>query len=195
MSNSGNPAIPSGALPQKLPSTLGRRIRNYVLAAAGLFVVIQFPRPEKNTTPPAAGGGRDPLIAVGVPEDIRVVLKNSCFDCHSRNTRYPWYAEVQPVGWYINTHVRGGLRRLDFTVLPEYSDERLARRWDSVAEAVAFGSMPLPPYLRLHGDARLTAEEVTRLATWASEEAARLRTKARTERDAGRATLPPPSSR
>ncbi|AHF93249.1 hypothetical protein OPIT5_26560 [Opitutaceae bacterium TAV5] len=192
MSNSGNPAIPSGSLPQKLPSTLGRRIRNYALAASGLFLVIQFARPEKNITPPGAAGGPDPLGALGVPEDIQTVLKNSCFDCHSRTTRYPWYAEVQPVGWYINTHVRGGLRRLDFNAMPEYSSERLSRRWDSVSEAIAFGSMPLPAYLRLHGDARLTAEEVTRLATWASEEAARLRQKARTEREADGAALAPP---
>lgn len=189
MSTSGNPAIPSGALPQKLPSTLGRRILNYTLLAAGVLVAIQFIRPAKNAAPEPG----DPLAELGVPEDIRAILKNSCYDCHSPDTRYPWYAEVQPVGWYINTHIRGGLRRLNFTALPEYSTERLARRWDSISSAVAYGSMPLPSYLRFHDEARLTGEQTARLANWASDESTRLREKARTERQAGGASLPPPS--
>ncbi|MEZ4893253.1 MAG: heme-binding domain-containing protein [Saprospiraceae bacterium] len=49
-----------------------------------------------------------------VPNDVMAVLQPACMDCHSNNTRYPWYAEIQPVGLWLAGHVKGGKQHLNF---------------------------------------------------------------------------------
>ena len=78
----------------------------------GLFVVIQFIRPAQNTT--EGTPATDVCTQFNVPPDIKSVLHTACYDCHSDNTRYPWYAEVQPVGWWLTSHIKEAKRHLNF---------------------------------------------------------------------------------
>jgi hypothetical protein len=129
-----------------------------------VLVVIQFIRPERNAArgPSAnAMGNHFP-----VPASVQSVFERSCYDCHSDNTKYPWYAEVMPVGWWLAKHIRDGKRGLDFDQFGSYRAFRQYRRFNDIIEQVNKDEMPLPSYLLIHRYARLTAAEKSDLEQW-----------------------------
>lgn len=157
-----------------------RKVRRALLLAAAALVLIQFVRLPRNL---AASGEPMPLPErYQTTPDIRRILTASCFDCHSDHTRYPWYANVQPVGWVINAHVRGGRRHLDFTRFPDYTLRRGAEKLDQIADSVANGRMPHASYLRYHDEARLSPEEIRLVVDWAMNTADKLREENRASR-------------
>ncbi len=129
-----------------------------------IFVGIQFLRPGKNsTTAPqqAAIYNRYPAAA-----SVKAILAKACNDCHSNNTRYPWYAAVQPVGWWLDTHVKDGKGNLNFD---EFLQARVSEQNNQLEEAikeVKKGGMPLGSYTWIHTDARLTEPEKQELCNW-----------------------------
>ena len=68
------------------------------------FLFIQFFRPSKNVS--AAVAVNDISTKYTIPQDVHAVLKESCFDCHSNNSKYPWYNNIQPVAWYLADHIK-----------------------------------------------------------------------------------------
>ena len=79
-----------------------------------ILIVIQFIRPDKNESNDLT---YDVSTKYEVPDDVSHILQVSCNDCHSNKTEYPWYAEIQPVGWWLNNHVEDGKRHLNFSEL------------------------------------------------------------------------------
>jgi hypothetical protein len=134
-----------------------------LLLALGL-VVIQFIRPEKNkaTVPSESNIGR----AFVVPANVQKVLERSCYDCHSNNTVYPWYAEVQPVGWWLNKHIQDGKRGVNYDEYTSYRLMKQYRRFKDAIDKVEKDEMPLPSYLLIHRYARLSPEEKNELVQW-----------------------------
>ncbi|HEV8539405.1 MAG TPA: heme-binding domain-containing protein [Bacteroidota bacterium] len=141
-------------------------LKRIVMSLAGLLVVIQFIRPEKNVP------DGSPLNDIGgkftVPEDVVVVLRTSCYDCHSNETRYPWYAEIQPVGWWLNDHIHDAKEELNFSEFANYRPRRQYRKFEEITDQVKEGEMPLPSYLILHNDAKLSPAHKERLTGWAN---------------------------
>lgn len=131
-------------------------------------VVIQFFRPEKNLSA-VAPDRNDLLVMHPPPAAVGDVLKRACYDCHSDNTRYPWYAEVQPVAWWLDRHVREGKEHLNFSQFGGYSTKRQLHKLDELIGEVEDGKMPLASYKFVHADARLTAAEVDMLVAWAED--------------------------
>jgi hypothetical protein len=123
------------------------------------LVVIQLV-PVERTNPPVTS----PLIA---PERVAGILKRACYDCHSNETRWPWYAHVAPVSWLVADDVVKGRKELNFSVWGEYSKAKRSSKADSMAEQVEEGKMPLPKYVRVHGDAKLSPEDVKAIREWA----------------------------
>jgi hypothetical protein len=135
-----------------------------LLALAGLFVIFQFFRPTKNlSTAPSASGIASTFT---VPSDVQALLRRSCYDCHSNNTVYPWYAEVQPVGWWLNSHITHGKRMLNFDDFRAYPLFRQYHRFGDIIEQVTKDDMPLPSYLIIHRYAKLSPQEKTVLVDW-----------------------------
>ncbi|MDI1335187.1 MAG: heme-binding domain-containing protein [Lacunisphaera sp.] len=132
---------------------------------AGLFLLAQLVRPAKNDA--TGPGPNDMAKRFQVPVAVGQVLARACYDCHSNRTAYPWYAEVQPVAWWIGRHVSEGKRHLDFTQFAAYSDKRVAEKLKEIREEVTAGEMPLASYTWLHPQAKLTPEEVKLVADWA----------------------------
>jgi hypothetical protein len=129
------------------------------------LVVIQFIHPARNV---ASGPSPDDLsVKHPVPPDVRRTLEQACYDCHYDTTRYPWYASVQPVAWWLNYHVRAGKRHLNFSQFGTYPAKNAARKLGAISEEVRQGDMPLPSYTWLHPEARLTAEQKNQLTAWA----------------------------
>jgi hypothetical protein len=139
-------------------------IKIVLLLLAGALVLIQFLRPPRNiaeTAPP-----HDISMVIPAPPDIHAMLRTSCYDCHSSTTRYPWYAEVQPVGWWLNSHIQEGKRQLNFSEFGSYRPRRQYRKLEEIAEMVGEGEMPLPSYTLVHRDAKLTHEQRDKLLAW-----------------------------
>ena len=144
-------------------STLVKRI---LLGLLGLFVVIQFFQIDK--TNPTAPEGQDLITLMHPPEDVVQILKDACYDCHSHNTVYPWYANIQPVGWWLKGHVEEGREHLNYSTWAAYDADKRAHNAEESAEEVEEGHMPLKAYPLTHANARLSEEQRDRLALWFS---------------------------
>jgi hypothetical protein len=137
--------------------------------AIGVVIVLlaaQAYRPDKNV----AAGPSDRHISrvVSTPPEVEKILRTSCYDCHSNSTRYPWYAEVQPVGWFLNNHIVEGKRGMNFDEYASYRPFRQLRKLEQIRAEVEAGEMPLASYLMIHTGARLSSEQEDALMQWVS---------------------------
>ncbi len=130
------------------------------------FIIIQFFRPEKNKAEGISNNDISKLYPV--PEDVGSILKTSCYDCHSNNTVYPWYANVQPVAWWIGDHIEHAKKDLDFSEFTTYSIRRQYRKLEEVNDLVKKNEMPLDSYLWIHKDAKLSDGQKLIIANWVS---------------------------
>ncbi len=104
-----------------------------------------------------------------MPSRVEGILKNSCYDCHSNNTSYPWYNKIQPVAWYLGNHIAEGKKELNFNEFGSYSRRRQRSKLKAVANQIQDGEMPLKTYTFIHRDAKLTKEEKTMILNWVDE--------------------------
>lgn len=141
------------------------RNKKIMYAILGLLIVIQFIRPGRNE-------GNDGENAIekkyNVPNEVKVILKESCYDCHSNATRYPWYANIQPVGWWIQSHINEGKEHLNFSEFGTYAEKKAKHKFEEIEESMETGWMPLESYLYIHSDAALSAEQALAVKNWAS---------------------------
>jgi len=104
-----------------------------------------------------------------VPENVNNVLQTSCYDCHSNNTKYPWYNKIQPVAMYLDNHVEDGKKHFNFTEFASYSTKRQKKKLDEVADEVKGGEMPLSSYTLIHQDAKLSDADKKLVIDWANK--------------------------
>lgn len=142
----------------------------YVFAA--IFVGLQFFRPERNAA--AAPSSDDLIHRLAPPPHVRAVLQTSCYDCHSNQTKYPWYAELQPTAWLLDQHVRDGKRQLNFSTFGKLPTKQAKAALESCADEVSENRMPLKSYCWIHHDARLSDEEAQAVAAWFDQAARRV---------------------
>jgi hypothetical protein len=140
-----------------------RIVKHLMFGIVVLLVGVQLVRPAR-TNPPAT----NPL-AIGDPR-VESILRRSCFDCHSNETRWPWYSEVAPVSWQIARHVNDGRKKVNFS---DWNEEKAAKRLEEICEETKEGEMPVRGYLLLHREAVLSAEDVGALCGWSSSRLAR----------------------
>lgn len=139
--------------------------RKILWGAAVLFVTCQFFQPERNLSATTSVPD-DFIVKYSVPEPFRKQLQTACYDCHSNNTRYPWYTNVQPIGWWQQSHVNDGKEHLNLSEFGRYSEQRQADKVDAMIDELTFRTMPLKSYTFIHRDARLTKEQSNALADW-----------------------------
>lgn len=130
-----------------------------------LLVLLQFVRPNKNIHE----GDQPNNIAkkYQVPAEVDGIMKKACYDCHSNNTIYPWYSNIQPVGLWLNNHVNEGKGELNFDEFLTYSPKKAKHKLEEMVDVVKEGEMPLGSYTIIHKNADLTQEERVALTTWA----------------------------
>ncbi|MBM3412950.1 MAG: cytochrome C [Bacteroidetes bacterium] len=131
----------------------------------GALILIQFikPTPNQSSEPQANYIG----TKHEVPTNVKTILDKACMDCHSNNTRYPWYASVQPIAWWIANHIKDGKKHLNFD---EYTQRSLRYQYHKMEETVEMmeeKEMPLSSYTLTHTDARLSYEERVAIMDWA----------------------------
>ncbi|HET6274252.1 MAG TPA: heme-binding domain-containing protein [Bacteroidota bacterium] len=155
-------------------------LKPILLVLACLFIVLQFFRPPRNSA--GEGPAEDITTTHEVPQLVQDILQRSCYDCHSSSTEYPWYAQVQPVGWWLYSHISDAKEELNFSEFALYGVRRQYIKLQQIAERVADNEMPLPSYLLLHADAELSPDQKKMLITWAD-----------TARDSMKSRYPPDS--
>ena len=129
--------------------------RKIMLVLLAVLVIIQFIHPKKNK-------------AEGVqPADVKTILAKACYDCHSNNTRYPWYANLQPLHWWLEKHIKNGKKEINFDDYTNKSLRYQYHKMEEVIEQVKEGEMPLNSYTWIHKDAKLTTEEKAKITGWA----------------------------
>jgi hypothetical protein len=133
-----------------------------VLLAA---IALQFTNPSHRNPPIVPG--HDVLSGNAPPPAVAAMLKNSCYDCHSFETKWPWYSYVAPFSWYLARDVNAGRAMVNFSDWPHDDPRRARKRWRRIAEAVQNGEMPLPIYTRIHRQARLDEQQRADLVKWA----------------------------
>ena len=142
--------------------------KKILLGLLFVFIVIQFIRPTKN-----AG---DELLAtditrtIKVPDSIVNIFKTSCYDCHSNNTRYPWYVNIQPMGWLMANHIKEGKANLNFSEFGTYSKRKQANKLRAIAKSINDGSMPISSYTIMHTDSKLNEENKKLISDWVAHE-------------------------
>ena len=130
-----------------------------------VLIIIQFIRPAENHSDKVSSN--DITLHYWVPDTVRDILKQSCYDCHSNNTDYPWYNRIQPVAWWLNSHVRKGKKELNFSEFTAYAPARQIRKLKNTAHEVEESGMPLNSYLWIHIDAALDKGKKNILIWWA----------------------------
>lgn len=125
------------------------------------FVGIQFIPTERNQTDivPVT----DFMLVNNVPNNIKNKLQVSCYDCHSNNTKYPWYNKIQPVAWFLEEHIKDGKKELNFSEWESLSNRRKASKLRSIIKQIESGEMPLNSYTLIHKDAKLSSEETNEI--------------------------------
>lgn len=142
-------------------------------AFAVVFALLQFTNPPR-INPPAPPGG-DISTTNPPPPQIAALLRAACYDCHSDETKWPWYSHVAPASWLVVRDVNDGRERLNFSDWPRAVPEIAAKRLDRISEELDYKEMPPKKYTLIHADARLTDDQRKSLIQWADQESEKLK--------------------
>jgi hypothetical protein len=135
-------------------------------------VALQFSNPAH--TNPAIIPGHDMMASNAPPPRVAALLKSACYDCHSSETKWPWYSYVAPLSWPLVGHVNDARESFSFSEWPHDSPQRAHKKWNRIADAIEAKEMPLPSYLWIHRESRLTAQQREQVVEWARLESERL---------------------
>lgn len=129
-----------------------------------VFVGIQFIPSERNqnTIVPKT----DFMKVNNVPKNINIMLQTSCYDCHSKNTVYPWYNKIQPVAWFLESHINEGKKELNFNEYGNYSIRKQKSKLKAITSQIKSDDMPLSSYTIIHKNAILTKGNKVVLINW-----------------------------
>jgi hypothetical protein len=141
-------------------------------ALVAVFALLQITNPAR-TNPPLPPGG-DISATNPPPPQIAAQLRASCYDCHSDETKWPWYGHVAPASWLVVGDVNEGRRHLNLSDWPKDS-ERAAKKLERMSEELDYKEMPPAKYTIIHADARLTDDQRKALIQWADDTAAKLK--------------------
>jgi len=129
-----------------------------------VLVGIQWIPPTLNKS--KALNENDLFFNYSAPKEIELRIKSACYDCHSNNTLYPWYANIQPFRLIIDKHVVQGKKELNFNEFMLYSNRRKRSKLNSVINQIENKEMPLSSYQLLHSEAKLSEQDIIDMISW-----------------------------
>jgi len=132
-----------------------------------VFLIAQFFGPEKNKGDIASFDAF--LKETKPPEDVKLILKETCFDCHSDVTRYPWYDKITPVNYWLANHVKDGKKHFNVSNWEGNSVKRKDHKFEELIEMVEDKEMPLNSYTWTHSEAKLTDAQIASVVDWAKK--------------------------
>lgn len=134
------------------------KILLYFVVGFGLIQLIPV-----NTKNPKVNNQDNFINVEKTPPHIEEILKNACYDCHSNETQYPYYAHIAPVSWTISDHISKGRQYINLSIWGTYNADQKKGILTHSAETVKNGAMPIAGYMAQHPKARLTKEQRTEL--------------------------------
>jgi hypothetical protein len=137
-----------------------RWLRIALIVVAVIVLGIQAV-PVSRTNPPVAAD-------LQAPPEVHAILKRACYDCHSNQTKWPWYAYVAPVSWLVAKDVREGRKRMNFSNWGNYHPDKQEHKIEEIWEMVESGKMPLAVYRPMHPEAKLTDADRALIKEWAT---------------------------
>ena len=144
-------------------------IKKIALVLVIVFVAIQFIQPAHNKSGQVLPTDFTKLYAV--PTSVQTILQNACNDCHSNNTSYPWYSNIQPMAWIMRRHIDNGKEKLNFSEFGSYSSRRQISKLKGIANQIKDDEMPIASYKAMHKKANLTKEEKSLVIDWMNKKA------------------------
>jgi len=150
----------------------GSDVRRSRVILVGLLMLLIASAARSSSRAPALPA--DPAAAIDADAPVMSVLRRACFDCHSNETRWPWYSALPVASWLIEHDVSEGRAQLNFSRWTHYNRFDRADLLDKTCEKATAREMPMWQYRVLHRESRLTEVEVAALCAWGRQEAARL---------------------
>lgn len=129
-----------------------------IVAVLLLLQLIQVDIP----TPPKATAADE----IKAPKEVMKLLKNSCYDCHSNHTDWPWYSNIAPISFEVRGHVRDGRNWLNFNIWNQYDQKKQQERYKGIVKTIDY-KMPIPDYIMAHKDRQLNHSQRELIKKWA----------------------------
>jgi hypothetical protein len=136
--------------------------KTLLLWTGGAFLLLQaiqidIPEPPKQI---------DPKNEIDAPQEIMSMLKTSCYDCHSYQTKMPWYGHISPASLEVKSHIKEGREAVNFQEWGTYDDAKKQKIYKGITKTINF-RMPMPMYLMVHEEAKLSREQREKIKAWA----------------------------
>ena len=142
-------------------------LKTIVLVLLVVFIIAQFFGPERNEG--SVESFEAFLNETKPPQDVKYVLTETCFDCHSDHTRYPWYNKITPVNYWLAEHIEDGKKHFNISKWDDYSIKKKDHKFDELIEMVEDKEMPLESYTYTHREAKLSDAQIKAVIDWAKE--------------------------
>ena len=142
-----------------------KTIKRILVLLLVVLVMLQFWRPEKNSTEENAVYDFEEETKPSTA--VVAILEQNCYDCHSNHTNYPWYAEVAPISLWIDGHIEEGKEHFNVSDWASWKLKKKDHKMDELIEEVEEGHMPEDSYTWMHG--KLTDEEKEMLILWGKQ--------------------------
>jgi hypothetical protein len=142
-----------------------RTARRVLIGILVCVIGLQFVRPDR--TNPA--GHTASSLTARTPSQVTAILDRSCRDCHSNETRWPWYTNVSPMSWLVANHVHHGRDHFNYSEWATYPSDDQDKFLGAMCDLIKRERMPLPSYLLMHRNAALSPADVTTVCTWSDK--------------------------
>ena len=121
---------------------------------------MQFIRPDRTNI------AVEKSMEIQTPVEVTQIFQSACYDCHSNETKYPWYSNIQPFGWFLKNHIEDGRKHLNFSTFATYEPKRQAHKLFESVEMVENGEMPMESYLLMHPEAKLSESQKAEIVNY-----------------------------
>jgi hypothetical protein len=129
-----------------------------LVASAVAIVVLQFVHPTIPARPATA--------ELQAPPEVRHILEKDCYSCHSDQRRLAWFDQIEPGYWLVRKDILAARRRLDFDTLGSKPAAAQKATLYEAVNSIQLGAMPLPRFVALHPDAKVTPQELATLKAY-----------------------------
>lgn len=130
-----------------------------------IFALMQLFQPDRNIS--SENSKAELANHYNVPDTVEKLLNNICYDCHSNNSDYPWFANIQPAGWYIQDRINEGKKHLNFSEFGNLTKDEATKKLQKIADVMNENKMPLWSYKKYNKDAVITSSQRQAFARWA----------------------------
>jgi hypothetical protein len=152
----------------------GKRVSRRVLAATGLAALAGLQMFSGDASVQAHATSQAQLV---IPASIQPIFSKACLDCHSNETRWPWYSRIAPASWLVKRDVDRGRHAMnlsDWVAQTGNRAGRIAGLLTAACSDVQSDRMPLPQYRLIHREANLSVVEKAAFCAWTANESRRV---------------------